>query len=658
MKNMLLNIYNIQQLLEAKLVKKEMRGVLSSSRKRKKLLEFYKDLKMSHNHSWYEEVYERNKHNLEKVALFYRGNKITYDQLFERVEEVAKSLKYFGVLKGDELPVCMSNTPELIYVLLAASKIGAKLNIFGADYDQDYIKSIINSTHSDILIATDDQYSKIKDLVKDTNVKKKIISSLADSVQYDQFNYWMMDDPLFTYRSKVQDYQDEDSTVMNFIEFVQSGKNYKGMTLEKGKLNDEFLITYTSGSTQTTCPKAIVHRNRSLIAMAMSHDTRYSALPSMKGISGLAYIPPHSNTGIISSVSDVLCQCGIVALEPIYCKFFFLTSLIINQVNMALATRSHYIQAIKDSQNKEKYPNGVELRELYVATSVGEPTSKNELRFIDQGLARMKAGLNHLPRPLGPARLSTGGGDCEHGGLYFQLFQSLRDKFSICGDAGMKPFLLAKPIVLKADGSICKPNELGRLAADSICTMKGYNNNRQATEEFYIKDKYGRKHGDQKVWAYLDKGNSVHMKGRMGNELIVANEIIPTFEVADVILKDIKNILSCEVVNVTDNTGQDTLVAHIELQPDSAKLEEVLKNAYIRLQGSFSLEVISRVLFRVRSNQESFPLTGCGKRNVPALEAEGVSCQCLIPKVDNDCISFSKYLENNQIEKTKRFVKS
>lgn len=631
MKNILLNVCNIQQLLKAKLVRKKMRGVLSSSRKRKKLLEFLKNLKENHNHSWYEEVYSRNKNNLEKVALFYRGNEITYGQLFEHVDEVAKSLRCFGVSSKDEIPVCMSNTPELIYVLLAASKIGAKLNIFGADYDHEYIKNIINSTQSSLLIATDDQYSKIKDLIEDTNVKRKVISSLADSVKYDQIDYWMLD-PIFTYRSKVHNYQDEDATVMNFDEFVQNGKKYKGVTFVPGKMNDEFLTTYTSGSTQTACPKAIVHRNRSLIAMAMSHDTKYSSLPSMKGIKGLAYIPSHSNTGIISSISDVLCQCGTVALEPIYHEEFLLNSLIINQVNMALATRSHWIQAIKDSQNKEMYPNGVELRELYVATSVGEPTAKNELRFIDQGLAKMKAGLNHLPRPLGPARLSTGGGDCEHGGLYFQLFQSLQDKFSIHKDAGMKPFLLARPIVLREDGSICKQNELGRLAADSICTMKEYKDNEQATEDFYIKDEYGRRHGDQKVWAYLDRRNSVHMLGRMGNELRVADTITPTFEVADVVLEDIKNILSCEVVNVKNYNGQDVLVAHIELQLDRKKEEaEILAEAYKRIKYNFDSEVVSRILFRLRSNEESYPLTGCGKRNGPALEEEGVSEYCVEP---------------------------
>lgn len=650
MKNISLNVNKLRQILEARLVKKEMRGVLSSPKRRKKLLEFYKDLRANHNRSWYEEVYDRNKNNLDDLALFYRGNEISYGQLFEHVEDVAKSLKQCGVEKGNEIPICMSNTPELIYVMLAASKIGAKLNIFGADYDQEYIKEIINGTHSELLIATDDQYMKIKDLVKDTNIKRKIVSSLVDSISYDKFDYWFYD-WLFAYNSKVTNFQLVDSSVVSFDKFIQSGKNYDGITFESGRMNDEFLTTYTSGSTHTTHPKAMIHRNRSFIAMAMSHDTKYSSLPSMRGIRGLAYIPSHSNTGVISSISDVLCQCGTVVPEPIYHENFLLISLIINKINMALATRSHWVQSIKNSQNRDLFPCGVELRELYVAVSVGEATSKNELRFIDSGFAKMKAGLNHLPKPLGPTRLSTGGGDCEHGGLYFQLFQSLSDKFSRSGDSGMKPFLLAKPIVLKEDGSICKPYELGRLAANSICTMKSYRDNEKATEEFYIKDKYGRKHGDQRVWAYLDKKYSVHMLGRMGNELKVADTTIPTFKVADVILEDLKNILSCEVVNIKNKENQDILVAHIELQPDSQKVvDKVLYEAYKRITDNFYPEVASRILFRLRSNKESYPLTGCGKRNVPFLEEEGISENCFIP-----ALYFEKH--TNMKKKQDKYVK-
>ena len=40
--------------------------------------EIIKSIYESRNHSWYVESYERNKNNLDDIAIIYRGNKITY----------------------------------------------------------------------------------------------------------------------------------------------------------------------------------------------------------------------------------------------------------------------------------------------------------------------------------------------------------------------------------------------------------------------------------------------------------------------------------------------------------------------------------------------------------------------------------------------------
>ena len=69
------------------------------------------------------------------------------ESLFNASEYAAGKLFFalsnFGLKKGDEVPMCVSNTPELVYLLLACSKLGLKPNIFGADFNKDYIQEII-----------------------------------------------------------------------------------------------------------------------------------------------------------------------------------------------------------------------------------------------------------------------------------------------------------------------------------------------------------------------------------------------------------------------------------------------------------------------------------------------------------------------------------
>ena len=38
------------------------------------------DLQRNHNHSWYDEIMLRNKENMDKLAIFYRGKGISYQE--------------------------------------------------------------------------------------------------------------------------------------------------------------------------------------------------------------------------------------------------------------------------------------------------------------------------------------------------------------------------------------------------------------------------------------------------------------------------------------------------------------------------------------------------------------------------------------------------
>jgi len=109
------------------------------------------DIEENHNHSWYEELYMRNIDNLDDIALFYRGNEITYEEMFRMMRVYAGVLQSNGITEGDEVPVCMSNTPEFVYLLGALSIIGAKINPFASDFLQDYILEIIRDCNSEIM---------------------------------------------------------------------------------------------------------------------------------------------------------------------------------------------------------------------------------------------------------------------------------------------------------------------------------------------------------------------------------------------------------------------------------------------------------------------------------------------------------------------------
>ena len=134
--------------------------------------ELLKEIEENHNNSLFLEIFKRRNRELDRIALIYKGKKINYLTLKVKVEEYAKALKAYGIKKGDEIPVCMTNTPEFIYLLGAISLIGAKANIFGDGFDKDYITEIINGCNTNILFATDDIYMNIDESVKKSKNKE------------------------------------------------------------------------------------------------------------------------------------------------------------------------------------------------------------------------------------------------------------------------------------------------------------------------------------------------------------------------------------------------------------------------------------------------------------------------------------------------------
>ena len=589
--------------------------------------EVLEELEQNHNHSWYEELYHRNKNNLNDIALFYRGTEVTYGEMLENMRKYAQSLKQLGVTKGTEIPICMSNTPELVYLLGAISMIGAKANIFSTEFDKDYITEIIDGCNAELMFVEDGKYDELKGAIADSHISKIIMTSLTDSLPKTGNPYELFDQAHGKFVNSVEHHKQTNSNICDIKEFLKVGESFKGWLLSDVDLDDEFTITYSSGSTNSTRAKAIVHTVRSFITIGRCHDTDVQKSASMKNFTIQAQIPTHSNTDIISSISDSLMQGSKLALEPIYDKDFFIDSLFINEPTYVVATRSFWIHTMKKVLYDPKYKN-IKMPFLLIPFSVGEPLERNEEKFLNKGLRKLQAGRNKIPTPVSPITMSVAGGDCEHGGIFWILFRALQSKtpgrLLKQEVAGLNPFQMVDVAVLDEEGKKCQPYQMGRLVANSPCNMKCYKNNPEATERFFIKDANGKVWGDCNVYSYIDSMGGVHMKGRMPSE----KEMLPPFVVADTILKDTKNILSCEVV---EDPETSYYVAHVELQPEKTKLPQILYSADQRCKKQFGEDFTSRLLYRVHSFDESFELTGCGKRNGQALKQEGVTSKCVKP---------------------------
>ena len=615
-----------------------------------KSIALLKKIKQEHNHSWYQEVYDRSKDDLDKVALFYRGNKITYREMFEKADAVCKSFLEMGLQKGDEIPCCLANTPELVYIMLAANRLGLKLNLFGSNIDHEYLKSILEDSSKRLFITTDNEYDKVKDVIENIGFDNKLVVSLHDSLPEhpelcDEYEKDL--DSYYHYEDRVPELKEKDSTILSFKEFTDFGKDYDKEIIDDNDLETEFTVTYTSGSTRIGKPKPIVHCNRSYIVGGIYNNTNLTGSPEVPEIRGLAHIHSDSNTNLVTCISDNLIKHGSVALEPEYDKDKFLDCIIINKPVHLDATTSFLVQAAKDYfKRKKENKKKLKLPKMLVTMAVGESASPGEEKLINKFLLETRAGsdisLNGIKLPCGP--LSIGGGDCEHGGIFYTLLkkvQALPKSLFLRGkDYGMVPVPFAVVTALKQnpDGSYeeCNYNEEGIIVANSITNMKGYKNNPEATEKKIITDKYGRNWLSCDVYGYINNLGNVVMKGRKEDKLVLSDgQEISTYMIDDVVAVDSKNILSCTTVAADTKLGKIPVI-NVQISPLSKRKErDILTSMIKRIEKKFGTG-FDYAIRRIDSN-ESFPLTGSGKRSVVALQQMGL---------DNTIKIFNRDLED------------
>ena len=586
----------------------------------KKTRDALADLEKYHNHSWFDELCQRSDGRLDSTALLYRDNKISYLEMINKMFELAQALKAQGVNKGDEIPVCLSNTPEMVYIMGAASMIGAKINVFGPKFDKEYVTKILNGTHSPIAFIEDNYYEALKDSIQKSCVENVVLISLADSLK--NGIHPIDQEHADRFISKVEQLKKNDSHVCGFADFMKKASDYYGTIGENVGLDDEFSITYTSGSTNSKHPKQIVHNNRSYIMMARHHDKDMSGGIDMSKFIFQAHLPTYSNTDLISCISDSLMQGSTVALEPINDKDFFIKSLMINQPHCVIGTTSFWIQAMKEIMYNPEYQD-VTFPNLLLAFAAGEPMSVNEEFFLNRGLRKVRAGSKILPPFIKSTVMSAGGGDCEHGSIFYGILRRLYERKTKSGfyeEAGNKLSDFAELAVLDQDGHYCGKNEVGRIVANSGCSMERYKDDPEATKKFFVQDAYGKTWGDCSVYGFVDKKNRVHVKGRIPKE----GEKIPTFFINDEMLKDQKNVLSSLTAHVVSD-GEDYYVIHFEKMPGSTKSStSIMQEALQRVHKKLGEEVSSHVLFREHSFEEAFALNGSGKRDYHACEDEGI----------------------------------
>jgi len=207
--------------------------------------------------SLYDYLKEKNESFPNDIAIIFENINITYEQLINRIDDVALRLRSLGIKAGDVVTIIALNQPETVYCFYALNKIGATASFINVLSSTDEIKNYIQKEKARFIIVCDVFFDKAYSATKSTNVEGVIWYSL-----YESLNLWKR----ILYRTKVKCPPKKDGFIYSWKDMMNiSAECPENYSLEKNRAGVS-LIGHTGGT--TGFPKGVMLTDLAINAQA------------------------------------------------------------------------------------------------------------------------------------------------------------------------------------------------------------------------------------------------------------------------------------------------------------------------------------------------------------------------------------------------------
>lgn len=533
----------------------------------------------------YDYMYEKNKDNLNDIAIEFMGKEISYNQLFNNINRTAKSLLSLGVRKGDKITVAMATSPELAYLFYACNRIGATFNAIDPRFTYDEFKTKILETSSKYFFGINMSTSKVDNHREELGLKEVIeISPVESSTN-------------LIIKSLVS-LSNKKTNCTKWKNFIEKGKNYNDSIDSTYDETIPAVIVYTGGT--TGIPKGVMLTNESLITMSynneVSIDYNYA-----RGETMLNFLPPFSAYSIVNAMHDPLTYGFKTIMVPMFKPSDFPKLMRKYKPNHVLSG-----PILWDIMMRDKKCNKIDLSFLKSPVSGGDSMSEEFEKRINDYL--IGHGCKYkIQQGYGMSEVSAA--------ATYSTDKSYKN-----GSVGI-PYFKNNISVFDVDtGEEKHANEIGEIRISTPTMMQGYNNNEDATKEIIKTDADGKKWINTGDLGYVDKDGNVFIKGRI-KRLIVrsGNKIFPV-NVENSILT-IDEIENCAIVAMPDQKEKSVPVSFIVLKDSTnVSYDEVvskIKSLIVKDMPDYNIPV--KFIFI-----DSLPLTGMAKVDFKQLENDAL----------------------------------
>lgn len=274
---------------------KKLTGYASIDKPHNKEYSFFARNPIIPSLSVYSTIYLLNKFNQAKDAVNSLDLTVSYERMFDDAVTVSRSLKAFGIKKGDIISVSMPNLYQAVVIFLAANRIGAVTTFLNPGASVEEITDYLNLFESSVFF----NYAKTEE--ENTKYIKK--SNLQHIITLNKN------------KNNSRNLELDPINNSQFISYNALGDvaKYINKGLPNISSKDNSLILFTSGTTGK--PKSVVLTNENIIAAGI-YLKNDSKVESLKGETSLVCVPFSYPYGFATSLLMTLMSKKTAILAP------------------------------------------------------------------------------------------------------------------------------------------------------------------------------------------------------------------------------------------------------------------------------------------------------------------------------------------------------
>ena len=500
----------------------------------------------------------------DKIVTVFQNGEVTYNQLEQTADLIARGFLGLGIGKGDKVAIWMAGYAEWAYVYFALVRIGAIMVPVNTRYRPEEVEYVLNKSKASVLILKEEPNKDYLSLLNELVPGVGVVASVMPNKRLPHL------------RKIVVSSERNLIGCMSFDDLEKLGESVSETNLDqaarKVTSEDIAMIQFTSGT--TAMPKGAL-----LYHVAMLRGAYYGSQILKLTETDRFFSPQpffHVGGSIKVMLAPIVSGCTMI-VQPYFDAEAALELMERHECNVLMGHQPHFIE----------YLNHPDLKKRKLVLEKGMIFASPEVnkRVYDE------MGIKKLVSPYGLTETHIGGTAC-----------AMDDPLELRMNTVGRPMPGVEIGVRQPDGNEFLPSgEPGEVCFKGWCVTKGYFDDPQKTAETLDEEGWFRT-GDLGV---IGSDGYVRLVGRIKDMIRVGGENVAAADVEAVLLRH-GAVKQAVAVGMADDRLVEVVAVFLELKPSKSVTEKEIMN-YCR-QHLASFKVPRRVVF-VRD----WPMTGAGK---------------------------------------------